>query len=108
MGLNKIYSERWPLLLKAKFFLSVGDGVSANIGSGCTDEKKIALTIGSTGAMRVIMKDNPKIIPKGLWSYKLGKDRSLLGGSFSEGGNLINWAEAHNQPDGSFVHTGRP
>jgi gluconokinase len=113
MGLNKIYSERWPLLLKAKFFLSVGDGVSANIGSGCTDEKKIALTIGSTGAMRVIMKDNPKIIPKGLWSYKLGKDRSLLGGSFSEGGNLINWANDNlnlpkNNPIDSYLEKLKP
>jgi gluconokinase len=92
IGLNKIYSKRWPNLFESKFFLSVGDGVSANIGSGCIDENKIALTIGSTGAMRVILKNNTKKISKGLWSYKLGKDRSLLGGSFSEGGNLINWA----------------
>ena len=92
IGLSKTYSKRWPKLLESKFFLSVGDGASANIGSGCVNENKIALTIGSTGAMRVIMKDNPKNIPEGLWSYKLGKDRSLLGGSFSEGGNLIKWA----------------
>jgi len=92
IGFNRTYSKRWPRLFKSKFFLSVGDGASANIGSGCINEKKIALTIGSTGAMRVIMDNNPKNLPKGLWSYKLGKNRSLLGGSFSEGGNLINWA----------------
>lgn len=28
----------------------------------------------------------------GLWAYKLGRDLTLLGGSFSEGGNVIRWA----------------
>jgi gluconokinase len=28
----------------------------------------------------------------GLWAYRLGTNRTLLGGSFSEGGNVVKWA----------------
>ena len=32
------------------------------------------------------------MVPKGLWGYILGGDRTLLGGAFSEGGNVVEWA----------------
>ncbi|MYF80099.1 MAG: hypothetical protein F4180_09805 [Chloroflexi bacterium] len=31
-------------------------------------------------------------MPKGLWGYVLRGDRTLLGGAFSEGGNVVEWA----------------
>ena len=91
-GLVEDYTKRWPDLEHVPFFLSVGDGAAATVGSGCVDESRVALTIGTTGALR-ILTDNPVInVPKGLWAYRLGRSRTLLGGSFSEGGNVIQWA----------------
>ena len=89
--LNKEYSKRWKPLRNIPFFLGVGDGLSANLGTGCVDPSNLAITIGSTGAMRTILPGNPKI-PLGLWSYCFGKDKNILGGSFTEGGNVIKWA----------------
>ena len=76
--------------------LAVGDGAAVNIGSGCTDRRNIALTVGTTAAMRLVVDhpggERPPMVPKGLWGYILRGDRTLLGGAFSEGGNVVEWA----------------
>ena len=90
-GLNKQFSDRWKPLKEVPFLLSVGDGLTANLGSGCVDSSKLAVTIGSTGAMRTIVSGNPKV-PMGLWAYCFGRDMNILGGSFTEGGNVLVWA----------------
>ena len=90
-GLNNKYSKRWKNLKHSPFFLPVGDGISSNLGVGCNSEKKIALSIGTTGALRVVTKKPDLKIPQGLWAYKLDSENSLLGGAFSEGGNVGLW-----------------
>ena len=42
--------------------------------------------------MRVLSRGPAPEVPTGLWAYRLGIDRTLLGGSFSEGGNVVQWA----------------
>ena len=91
-GLSSVYAERWPALKDLPFFLAVGDGAAVNVGTGCIDESKVALTVGTTGAMRILTKGSPPDVPAGLWAYRVGEDRTLLGGSFSEGGNVVQWA----------------
>ena len=90
-GLNNKYSKRWKNLKHSPFFLPVGDGISSNLGVGCNSERKIALSIGTTGALRVVTKKPDLKIPQGLWAYKLDSENSLLGGAFSEGGNVGLW-----------------
>ena len=95
-GLCPVQTLRWPQLADVPFFLAVGDGAAVNIGSGCTDRRNIALTVGTTAAMRLVVDhpgdESPPLIPKGLWGYILRGDRTLLGGAFSEGGNVVEWA----------------
>ena len=95
-GLCPIYSMRWPQLVDVPFYLSVGDGAAVNIGSGCTDRRNIALTVGTTAAMRLVVdhpgEESAPSVPRGLWGYILRGDRTLLGGAFSEGGNVVEWA----------------
>ena len=91
-GLTAEYAGRWPALVGIPFFLSVGDGAAVNVGTGCVDGTKVALSIGTTGAMRVLGSGPAPDVPTGLWAYRLGTDRTLLGGSFSEGGNVVQWA----------------
>ena len=68
----------------------MGDGAAATVGSGCASDRRAALTIGTTGSLRMFVEGHDVYIPDGLWSYRLA-DNSLIGGSLSDGGTLLSW-----------------
>lgn len=89
-GLLQPYAERWPLLRSTPWFPAIGDGAAANVGSGCIDHHRMALTLGTTGALRVIQTELTPT-PPGLWSYRVDRNHHLVGGATSEGGNVYAW-----------------
>ena len=89
VGLTAEYARRWSQLRDAPFFLAVGDGAAANVGSGAVDARHIALTIGTTAALRVVKQ--VERVPDGLWRYLVRADMPLVGGATSEGGNVYQW-----------------
>jgi gluconokinase len=121
-GLAQPYASRWPALRDVPWFPAIGDGAAANIGSGCTGPDRLALTVGTTGAMRVVLHEHrdeqtrrqgdkateaenlsssPSLpaslslaeVPAGLWCYRVDRRRALLGGATSEGGNVYGWMQ---------------
>jgi gluconokinase len=90
-GLSPHYTERWPILKDIPFFLAVGDGAAANVGSGGVSVAHPVLTVGTTAAIRVIT-ESPPAIPPGLWAYYVDARHRLIGGATSEGGNVFAWA----------------
>ncbi len=70
---------------------AIGDGAAANIGSGCISPCQVALTMGSTTAIRAIVEQPTQHVPNGLWCYRVDRRRSLAGGALSEGGSLFAW-----------------
>lgn len=113
-GLAPRYSGRWPALREVPWYPALGDGAAANVGSGCTTPQRIALTVGTSSALRALVpledmshyslpatQGIPTIPasvetlpPEGLWLYLLDARRGVLGGALSEGGNLFAWMEA--------------
>lgn len=91
-GLCAEFAERWPLLADVPFFPAVGDGAAVNVGTGCATPSQVALSVGTTSAMRVLTDQASPQVPKGLWAYRLGQELTLMGGAFSEGGLLLEWA----------------
>lgn len=89
-GLTPAFAVRWPALRDVPWFPAIGDGAAANVGSGCTDHPRMALTIGTTAALRVMAASVPEV-PPGLWCYRVDRHRALLGGATSEGGNVYAW-----------------
>ncbi len=92
-GLCPEFGKRWPELVSVPFFPVVGDGAAVNVGTGCTSPSRVALTVGTTSAMRVLIQGSSPEVPTGLWAYRLGTDATLMGGAFSEGGLLVEWAQ---------------
>ncbi len=90
-GLSPLFAARWPALRDVPWFPAIGDGATANVGSGCVHPDRWALTIGTSSAMRVIISPEQAIPPYGLWLYLLDAQRAVLGGALSEGGNLLAW-----------------
>ncbi len=89
-GLSDAYARRWPALREAPWFPALGDGAAANVGSGCTGPGRVALTMGTTGAMRIV-RTAVAAVPPGLWCYRVDREHSLVGGATSEGGNVYAW-----------------
>jgi gluconokinase len=93
-GLAPRYSSRWPALRDVPWYPALGDGATANVGSGCTVPQRIALTVGTSSALRALVPLDGVTPPDGLWLYLLDARRGVLGGALSEGGNLFAWMEA--------------
>ena len=90
--LTEDFALRWPALAEARLVSIVGDGAANNIGAGCSSKDKIALMVGTSGAMRVVFQGEPpdKLAP-GLWSYRACRRRVVIGGALSDGGGLVQW-----------------
>lgn len=102
-GLREPYATRWPALRNVPWFPAIGDGAAANIGSGCADPSRLALTVGTTGALRLVLPEVSHV-PKGLWCYCVDQRRMLLGGATSEGGNVYAWlAQTLQLPDAATI-----
>ncbi|MBA2278370.1 MAG: carbohydrate kinase, partial [Chloroflexia bacterium] len=99
--LTAAYARRWPNLAGVPWLPSIGDGATANVGAGCVTPDQLALTIGTSGAMRVIKRCDTFAVPADAWCYRLDRERIVLGGALSNGGNVAAWiAEKHG--DGDF------
>jgi gluconokinase len=94
-GLSPAYASRWSRLQNSPFYLALGDGAAANVGIGATHPNRLAITVGTTAALRVIIpsSDVPPV-PKGLWTYRLDKNHHLMGGATTEGGNSFQWLQS--------------
>lgn len=92
-GLTGDYANRWKALRDVPFFPAVGDGAAANVGSGCVDSSHIALTLGTTGALRTVFHGDAPHLPDGLWGYRISAPLHLVGGATTEGGNIESWLQ---------------
>src|ERR687889_1160940 len=90
-GLAGEWAERWPALRETPWLPAVGDGACSNVGSGCTGSDRLALMVGTSGAMRVLWKADSVEIPDGPWCYRADEKRFVMGGALSDGGNLVAW-----------------
>jgi gluconokinase len=93
-GLLPRFARRWEKLAAVAWFPTVADGAAANIGSGCHDPSRVAITIGSSSAVRIVTSDPVENVPPGLWCYRMDRCRSLVGGALNEGGSLFGWMNA--------------
>ena len=90
-GLAREWADRWPALRDVPWVPAAGDGACSNVGSGCTGSDRLALMVGTSGAMRVLWKAESIEIPDGPWCYRSDAERYVMGGAVSDGGNLIEW-----------------
>jgi gluconokinase len=109
--LGPLYANRWPMLQKARFFLGIGDGACANVGSKCWTPNRIACTVGTSAAARICLPletisssgsgsstasiNNTchvsRDIPSGLFCYRIDKSHVLVGGALTDGGSVVEW-----------------
>lgn len=72
-------------------FLGGSDGVLANLGSGIMAPGEVALTVGTSGAVRTTHRQS-RIDPiHGLFNYKMHDDFYVIGGATNNGGKALEY-----------------
>jgi len=73
------------------FVIGAGDGCLANLGSGVVSPGEAAVTIGTSGAVRVVTPDWRPDPEERLFQYYLYEGAYVRGGATNNGGNLLDW-----------------
>lgn len=84
--------RRWPDLAGARWTPVLGDGAAANLGAGAADAGRVAVTVGTSAAIRMIGGTADAPLERRLWRYRVDHDRVITGSAYSAGGNLHQWA----------------
>ena len=73
------------------FVIGASDGVLSNLGVNAIKEGEIAVTIGTSGAIRTIIQ-KPQTDEKGrTFCYALTEDHWVIGGPVNNGGMILRW-----------------
>lgn len=73
------------------FVAGAGDGCLANLGSGVVSPGEAAVTIGTSGAVRVVTPEWRPDPEERLFQYWLYEGAYVRGGATNNGGNLLDW-----------------
>jgi gluconokinase len=98
--LQKKYQQVLGLPDKIPFVIGGSDGCLANLGSHAIEPGEMALTIGTSGAARLV-SEKPKHDSRArIFNYILTEQLYVSGGAINNGGNVIRWWTDHfmNKP----------
>ncbi len=90
-GMKIRYAEEIGLDVDTPFVVGASDGVLANLGIGAIDPGQVAITIGTSGAVRTVVPE-PITDPKGrTFCYVLTENHWVIGGPSNNGGIMLRW-----------------
>ncbi len=93
--LSRNVTKKYPALEGALFYPAIGDSAASNLGCDAREAGVAAINFGTSGAIRVIDRDEQTKAPFGLFCYRVDDDRKLVGGAISNAGNLRAWCWDH-------------
>ena len=79
--------------------LGAGDGPLANLGLGAVDPGVAACSIGTSGALRVMVEKAAVDPLGGVFCYALTENHWAVGGAINNGGIVLDWAGHSLAPD---------
>ncbi len=90
-GMKTKYARLTGLDARTPFVMGASDGPLANLGVDAIHPGVLAITIGTSGAVRMIT-NHPHIDPKGrIFCYYLAKNMWVIGGPVNNGGIVFRW-----------------
>lgn len=92
-GLDPSVAAQMGLAEQTPFVIGASDGTLANLGIGAIEPGIHAVTIGTSGAVRAVVR-KPLIDPDGrLFCYCLTEDYWVVGGAINNGGVVLRWVK---------------
>jgi gluconokinase len=86
------YAKLFNIRKEIPFIIGSSDGCLANLGSGAVEQGETALTIGTSGAVRMTVNNGLELPVKNkLFLYPLTDDLYVSGGAINNGGIVLQW-----------------
>ena len=90
-GMKEQYAREMGLSVRTIFIIGASDGVLSNLGVNAIDPGIVAVTIGTSGAIRTVT-DRPVTDEKGrIFCYALTDKHWVIGGPVNNGGMTFRW-----------------
>lgn len=92
LGLSRAVATRVGLPTATAVVLGAGDGPLGNLGTGAITPGVAGLSLGTSGALRMVVEGGPVVDHGGgLFCYALTDDTWVVGGAVSNGGVVVRW-----------------
>lgn len=90
-AIKKKYAKELSIDSETDLVIGASDGCLSNLGVGAMEPGETAITIGTSGAIRMVT-DEIVLDPEGrTFCYYLSKNRWVIGGAVNNGGNVLGW-----------------
>lgn len=100
-GLKSETAQATGLRPDTPFVVGASDGVLSNLGVNAVDPGVVAVTIGTSGAVRTVV-DRPQTDPQGrTFCYALAEKHWIIGGPVNNGGIVLRWIRENFSPEDS-------
>ncbi len=90
-GLKNEYPVRLNIHRETPFVIGGSDGCLAHLGSNALQQGAVSLTIGTSGAVRMMMSTPVRDPEQRLFNYLLSDGLYIAGGPVNNGGNVVQW-----------------
>jgi gluconokinase len=90
-NLDPVWRKKWNLPDMVPFYAGASDGCLANLGTGAVETGDLAITVGTSGAVRMAAA---KAVPDTLsrtFNYVLTPSLYIAGGPVNNGGIILKW-----------------
>ena len=92
-GVKQEYADTMGIDAATPIVIGASDGVLANLGVGAITPNQVAITIGTSGAVRTVVP-KPLTDPKGrTFCYTLTENHWVIGGASNNGGIVLRWLQ---------------
>jgi gluconokinase len=96
--INSNTAENINVTSATRVVIGAGDGVLSAVGTGAVNIGQAVATIGTSGAVRVLI-ESPKVDVKGrTWCYNLTDKYWVAGGAINNGGIVLRWIRDNFAP----------
>ncbi|SEK72361.1 gluconate kinase, FGGY family [Olivibacter domesticus] len=89
--LDARYAEKMQINADTPFIIGGSDGCLANLGAQAVRNGVASVTIGTSGAIRVVSDKLVADHKERIFSYIISPEMFVLGGAVNNGGNILRW-----------------
>ncbi|MEO6548146.1 MAG: gluconokinase [Ferruginibacter sp.] len=91
LPVDQPFTKRLPAFKNTAFVMGGSDGGLANFGSGAMEKGTLAITIGTSGAARMVTRQVHTDSRMRTFCYHLKEDYFITGGASNNGGIVLQW-----------------